>query len=441
MNRKKILALLLVLAALLFTGCGMRTVSDMYALPRRSAEYLHLQKAIDMAMAGLQYSAPIAGENQQTVQMADLDGDGVEEYLVFAKGSTEKPLQILIFCQTPEGECQIMTVIESRGSAFERVEYAEIDHNPGCEIVVGRSVSNQLTGSVGVYTFKDGFAKQIAADGYSRFLTYDLDGDDKKELLLVQPGQSDSEKAVAVLYNYRAGAMERSVEVGLSRRGQDIHRITAGMLEGGTPAIYVTSAVDDNSLITDILTLKRNRLTNISQSLETGTSVQTLRNYFVYGEDVDRDGVLELPRLITMKPVSQDYNIERQHLLQWYSMSLASGETEKMHTFHNYAGGWFVELDKRWAEQVTVDQMGNTYQFFLWDDTYSQVHPIFTIYSLSGSDRETQAGQEGRFLLYRTDDVIYAGRLDKAANEYEITQQNLTDAFHLIREEWKTGET
>ena len=441
MNTKRILTLLLVVTALLFTGCGMRTVDEMYALPKRSEEYLHLQKAIDMAMAGLQYAAPIAGENQQTVQMADLDGDGVEEYLVFAKGNSEKPLQILIFCQTPEGECQIMTVIESRGSAFERVEYVEIDHNPGCEIVVGRSVSNQLTGSVAVYTFKDGFARQIMTDGYSRFLTYDLDGDDKKELLLVQPGQSDSEKAVAVLYNFRAGAMERSMEVGLSRRGQDIRRITASKLEGGDPAIYVTSAVNDSALITDILTLKRGRLTNISQSLETLTSVQTLRNYFVYGEDVDHDGVLELPRLITMKSVSQDYNIERQHLIQWYSMGLASGETEKMHTFHNYAGGWFVELEKQWAEYVTVDQMGNTYQFFLWDDAYQQVKPVFTIYALSGSDRENQAKQEGRFSLYRTDDVIYAGRLDKAADEYEITQQKLTDAFHLIREDWKTGET
>lgn len=441
MNRKRILVLLLVLTALLFTGCGMRTVEEMYALPKRSEEYLHLQRAIDMAMAGLEYSAPIAGENQQTVQTADLDGDGVEEYLVFAKGNLEKPLQILIFCQTPEGECQIMSVIESRGSAFERVEYVEIDHNPGYEIVVGRRVSNQLTGSVAVYSFKDGFAKQIMADGYSRFLTYDLDGDDKKELFLIQPGQSDSDKAVAVLYNFRAGAMERSVEVNLSCRGQEIHRITASKLEGGEPAVYVTSAVDENSLLTDILTLKRNRLTNISQSLETGTSVQTLRNYFVYGDDVDHDGVLELPRLIKMKPLSQDYNIERQYLIQWYSMGLASGETDKMHSFHNYAGGWFVELEKQWVEYVTVDQMGNTYQFFLWDTAFQQVKPVFTIYALSGSDRETQAQLEGRFPLYRTDDVIYAGRLDKAADEYEITQQKLTDAFHLIREDWKTGET
>ena len=70
---------LLILASLLLTGCALQTVDEMYALPKRSKEYDSLQSAIDSAMYGLSYSAPVSGENQQTVQMADLDGDGVEE--------------------------------------------------------------------------------------------------------------------------------------------------------------------------------------------------------------------------------------------------------------------------------------------------------------------------------------------------------------------------
>ena len=69
---------LLILASILLTGCALQTVDEMYALPKRSKEYDSLQSAIDSAMYGLSYSAPVSGENQQTVQMADLDGDGVE---------------------------------------------------------------------------------------------------------------------------------------------------------------------------------------------------------------------------------------------------------------------------------------------------------------------------------------------------------------------------
>ena len=97
--KKRILLLTLLAAALLLTGCATRTVEEMYALPKRSKEYDKLQAAIDSAMYGLTYCAPRSGEHQQTVQTADLDGDGQDEYLVFAKGATEKPLQVLIFKQ------------------------------------------------------------------------------------------------------------------------------------------------------------------------------------------------------------------------------------------------------------------------------------------------------------------------------------------------------
>ena len=99
MKKRIWLTLALVLAACLLSGCALQTVEEMYALPKRSEAYNSLQTAIDSAMYGLTYAAPVSGENQQTVQMADLDGDGVEEYFVFAQGGSAKPLQFLIFRQ------------------------------------------------------------------------------------------------------------------------------------------------------------------------------------------------------------------------------------------------------------------------------------------------------------------------------------------------------
>ena len=59
----------------------------MYCLPRRSERYDNLQVVMDEAMDELEYSAPVAGENQQIVQMADLSGDGNSEIILFAKGN------------------------------------------------------------------------------------------------------------------------------------------------------------------------------------------------------------------------------------------------------------------------------------------------------------------------------------------------------------------
>jgi len=87
MKLKKYILCLWVLTLAFLTGCSVTTVEEMYALPKRTDAYHDLQTVIDKAMSGLSYSAPLSGEYQQPVQMVDLDGDTVPEYLLFAKGA------------------------------------------------------------------------------------------------------------------------------------------------------------------------------------------------------------------------------------------------------------------------------------------------------------------------------------------------------------------
>lgn len=164
MKKRIWLLLLIVLASILLTGCALQTVDEMYALPKRSKEYDSLQSAIDSAMYGLSYSAPVSGENQQTVQMADLDGDGVEEYIVFAQGNSANPLQVLIFRQEEDGTCRLMEVIQSNGSAFEQVEYVQMDNAP--RLRAGGRAAAQRSGAaqcVGVLFFQR--QRRAADDG------------------------------------------------------------------------------------------------------------------------------------------------------------------------------------------------------------------------------------------------------------------------------------
>lgn len=440
MKKRILLLCLTTLAALLLSGCA-RTIDELYSPPRRSEEYSRLQSAIDIAMAGLEYSAPLTGENQQAVQMADLDGDGVEEYLVFAKGTSDKPMQILIFTQQENGDVAISEVITSNGSAFELVQYEEIDGKPGVELVVGRQVSEQLMGSVSVYSFSSGRAERLVNAGYSKLLTMDLGGSDQKELLLIQRGESEQANAIVVMYRYRNKSMARSVEVELSRPAASVKRISAGLLQGGTPAVYISTATEDSAIRTDILALKNDRLTNVTvvDSLESG--VQTLGNYYVYAEDVDDDGIMELPGLIPVRPVSATWKQDEQYLIRWYSVDVEGAVTDKLHSFHNYADGWYLRLDSAWVSRVTVSQVGSTYAFYMWNESFEEASAVFTIYALSGSDRQSQAEDDGRFTLYAGEDVIYAARLEADLSEYGITEEYLINSFHLIREDWNTGET
>lgn len=440
MKKKFLLLTMLTLTALLFTGCAMRTVEDMYALPKRSREYSQLQTAIDTAMYGMTYSSPQTGENQQSVQLADLNGDGIDEHLVFAKGASEKPLQILIFEQSEDGTVRTVETIGISGLAFEQVEYVEFDGKPGCELVVGIQVSDQVLRSVAVYGFENGDAELLLLNGYSKFLTTDLDENGHRELMVFRPGEAESERGMAVLYSWSGGQIERSVERELSEPTSQIRRITQSRLQDGTPAVYVASAVEDDAIVTDIFALKDDRFTNISFSGAANASVRTLQNFYIYADDMDEDGVLELPDLVTMKPVYDWLDEEQKFLLRWFSIDIDGWEMEKIYTFHNHVGGWYLKLDRSWANRVTVDQGNGVYTFYVWDESYQNVTHLFTIYVLTGSDRDEEAVMDNRFALYRSEGVAYAAKLRPDALAYDITEDYLIECFRLIRQDWRAGD-
>lgn len=439
MQRFKFITLILLLSAILLSGCMLQTVEDMYCLPKRSEDHDHLQSTIDAVMAELQYAAPLSGENRQSLQMADLNGDGTDEYLVFAKSDSDAPLRILIFQNTADGYT-LMTTVNGQGTAFDRVEYVDIDGDGAQELVVGCRVSDQILGHVAVYSLAGGEAKQLLGANYGQFLTCDLNNDWCSELMILSPGETDAQRGAALLYHWKNGRMERSAEVELSSAVEHIKRIMVGKLHGGTPAVYVAGSSDGNAIVTDVLSMKSGVFTNISFSNESGTSVRTLRNYYVYADDVDDDGVLELPSLITMAS-AHSQGREDRYLIRWFAMDLEGAEVDKLYSFHNFAGGWYVCLDNEWATQLSVEQTNDAYRFFVWDADKQKNIPIFTIFALTGQNRDADAVEDGRFVLHRTDRVVYAGLLEEDAAEYGITQINLINDFRLIQKDWNMGET
>ena len=114
---------------------------------------------------------------------------------------------------------------------------------------------------------------------------------------------------------------------------------------------------------------------------------------------------------------------------------------DKLFTFHNYLGGWYMQLASSWAARVSVDQDGGRYTFYVWDEDYRQALDVFSIYVLTGGSREEDATVDGRFAFYRAEGVVYAAKLEANAAQFGITENQLINSFHLIQQDWKTGET
>ena len=431
--------LILIFAGSILSGCVFSTVDEMYQLPKRSEEYRALQQVIDQAMTGLSYCAPVSGQQRQTVQTVDLDGDDDLEYVLFAKIEAEMPLRMLVFDKAGEGYKHIDTV-QCGGTAFDRVEYVQMDDQPGLEMVVGRLVSDQVLRSLSVYTFAGGQAEQILSANYQRFVTVDLDPNPNFEVMVLRPGLTEIDRGVVELYSVQDGNMERSVEVNMSEPIDKLKRILTGRLHDESPAVYVASTIGDSALITDVYTLVDGVLTNVTFSNESGTSVKTLRNYYVYADDIDDDGILELPHLIEMQTPDQSTVSTQNNIIRWYAMTKDGGEVDKRYTYHNFVDGWYLELNKSWALKVFVLQQGNQYEFYAWNDEGTAYKKLLTIYKLTGQNRSQQATENGRFVLQENETVIYSALIEAEGQSYGLTEKTLPGLFRLIRQDWNTGE-
>ncbi|MBQ7818044.1 MAG: hypothetical protein IJ388_04545 [Oscillospiraceae bacterium] len=438
MKRIRYIPLLLAVIMLL-TGCSFRTVNDLYSLPKRSEGYTNLQSEMRSAMSEWEYAAPLSGEHQQTMQTADLDGDGNNEYLLFAKSSSaEKPLRIFIFSGDGK-EYWLQDTIECIGSSFDQVAYVKIQPGKGVQLIVGHQVSDQVLKSMSVYQMVNGEMERILTANYSRFLCSDLDRNGLSEVFVIRPDTENASKCVAELYSSQNGTIQRSQEVALSASADSIKRIVLSKLNDGLAAVYVASGLDGNSVITDVCALIDGQLTNVSLSAESGTSVQTIRNYYVYADDIDGDGVLELPRLISLAADANAQNGEIQYVIQWYALNADGTTVDKMYTYHNFVGRWYLQVDAAIAGDLTAAQRGNSYEFGLWDAQNQQSQKLMTLYVLTGQRREEQAMEDNRFVVYKNESTVYAVKLEVASAAYDMTQESLIESFHLIVDDWNSG--
>ena len=437
MKYKRIAPLLLVL--LMLTGCYSFNSMELYALPQRSREYRELQTAVETALGSGSYSAPLAGANRQVIQQADLDGDGLDETLVFCKMEGERPLKVLILRRTEDSYALAWT-LEGDGTAFDSVQYAQIDGQPGMELLISRRIGEQVQQFLSVYTLTDGAALELMSSGYTAYTVVDLDGNQRSDIFVLR-ANSDGPRAYAELWRFQDGELRKDAEASLSTRAEDVKRMLTGDVAPGVPAVFVASAYDESNLITDVFALSGNSFTNISQNAESGQSAQTVRNYYVYSTDIDGDGLIELPNTLPLTAQAGDPASENQYRIIWYNLNPDGSRTEKMSTYHNFGEGWFLYLPEAWCQELFVTKnraengpAGTELSLLSPDGTRS---PLVSVYVFNGEQALSMSRADGRFLLTQRGDVCYAALLNEAAG---LEPEELKARFSLISIDLLPGE-
>ena len=437
------LCLLALFFSFCLSGCLLKSADELYALPRQSDAYYDLQTEIEKVVTGtVTYCAPTDGENRQPLQMEDLDGDGGNEAIVFARDTGEKPLKIFIFDRDGE-DYQLVSTIEGDGTSFDSVLYAQMDGSPGKEIVVGRSISEQVQKSISVYTFQGNSTVELMSANYSVYTTADLDADGRTDLFLIR-FETEAQTGAVELYRYGDGVMVRDPEQSLSAGVTNVKRIVSGYTDEDVPAVFVAGVLDENLIVTDVFALREGVFQNIAVSGDASGGL-TVRNYNVYGTDIDGDGLIELPEVRTLPDLKDAGDTTAFRLIRWYNLDLNGNRKEKLLTYHDYSYGFYLVLNSQWDGRVTISldnsvEEGTAYTFCWWNGTNLPQEELFTVYVLTGDHRQTLAEADGRFPLGDKNDVTFAASLAEGAKRVGLTEDGLKNSFFFIHMDWNSGE-
>lgn len=439
-NKKITAVAAFLLLILSLSGCSVKSADDLCALPRHPDSGSELQTAIDAVMTkDFHYCAPVSGENRQSVQLEDLDGDGETEAVVFTKTDGEDPLRAFVF-DLVDGRYQNVAVLAGAGSDFSTVEYLEIDGSPGLEMILGRQLNGQLLMSFDVYQMRDGQMQPLLAAACSEYASADLDSDGCTDLLLFRP--DGTQNGIAEFYRNQDGKLCKESEAPMSGEIREIRRVVSGNLTWDTPAVFVAASCTDEKTLTDVFAFRNGQFSNVTLS-DSGRSDPTLHSLGMYAADIDSDGVIELPEQVTL-PVS-DASGEVFSLFKWYNLDLNGNRTDKITTCHRFSSGWYLILLEQWNDQITIRRTADAdgaqgLEFLQWRGMEEPV-PIFSVFAFSGEDRNVRGTSDGRFILAEKGGMTYAAKPGTSIWTEDLTQEQMKQMFNFIHIDWNSGET
>ena len=178
-----------LLSLLMLGGCTFPSGDDLLAAPRPSTNYQSLQIELEQLIAsGISYTAPMEGENRSSVQLVDLDGDGVDEAVAFFRGSTSASSNTFqVYVYQKQNDQYICTgSVEGQATAIQSVDYPVITPEGKRGMVITWRLTGDGTGALTMCDFDESCSPGVLLETeYTAMELTDLTGDGARDLLLM----------------------------------------------------------------------------------------------------------------------------------------------------------------------------------------------------------------------------------------------------------------
>ena len=430
-----IIPLLIAVLGLMLSGCSFELRSiDSLMRPPHTATESELKNSINKLLGDqISYRSPESGENHSAITLRDINGDGIDEAIVFyVKNDDVSVVRMCVLTQKDDSWI-LVSDFAGNGNGVLSVSFDDLNSDSDEEIMVSWFLFDDKSQTVmSVYT--SGLSEQMLtvsaclSEPYNLMTVSDVFGSNGKQLIIAYSNLTKkSEKTTLKLISIDAEDEVQLInEIKLDDRITKLSSIVSDIpAESTMPRFYIDAAISDTQSLTQVIEWN-SELDRFVFLLDGSADADiTVRNGDLLCRDIDGDGIIEIP---LSKPMSESVNsdISLGFLLEWCKVDderLVPSEYYVVNLVENYS----LYYPAEWKNKIFVksDNAARTWNFVNTDDEV-----LFNVTAFNFNEWDENSANVTEMLMMQND-TVYCCTITPAGEIAGITEVDLLKYFSL----------
>ncbi len=358
----------LAVCCLLLSACSsfQPNLTDLMQSPKLTEEQAEIYEALTNAadVSDVQLKYPKSGDYRSAFVMFDLDADGEDEALVFYNmPSWGGNVRIMVLDHQQDEWVSVYDAV-GEGTDVTEVDFQVLTASGRHCVLIGWEQGTSENTSISVYDYTGGQLRVLYESEYSQMLIEDLDQDGTKEILLGIFKASSKTGAIRLINDTEDGLQSAS-RVVMDSTITGFLGIEIGWLAQNQIAVFVDAYTSSTQIVTELMVYTDDGKLRSLSSHYGGLDRPLLREVPVRCEDINGDGILEIPVSLVEYSEEEREEDNRKNLLQYLYLSNPEelerlGEADSAE--NSQAGSVTFTFSPVWTGFVNLDY-GFRFQF------------------------------------------------------------------------------
>jgi len=329
--------------------------------------------------------------------------------------------------------------LSGAGENIDTLQLVDLDGDGRLELVIGYAVEPYLglQNNVRIYRLSEhNILQEVMNEPYSKLAVGDLDQDGRLELTLFTLDRA-AETAYATAYRFVDGKAVIVDRLPMDWTVNGYITAFVGKASGHMNGLFAAVGVGAHSSYSILLVLQNDKLRDVFRTTQ-GDGVDTMSAYGREPDDANGDGIVEIPILIEASKDASYANMG--WITAWHQWDGKDGLKEALRNFYDYEAGFRFDIPESWYHGIEIVRETRSITFYSTDANQTVRDPLVAIDYYTEEEwllkeKEWKADRVDYVVLGRNLGWVIAGRWPDSSKSPQFNDRTNAKARTITHDE------